>query len=196
MLIANVSLPGGRSDWSSSLFDSIFTRLQSLPGVKDTGAIDSLFDLGPTDNLGLRTMEGHIPEPGKQWTALTWDTVRGDYFQAIGAQLLRGRYFSDQDGLHSPLVAIIDESAARRYWPGRAHSVNDSKVRIVAGRMTTGSPLSALCGTYRHMASSDDPHLIFTNGTGRAETPLPILWCEPRVIRERLRRRCAARFAV
>lgn len=118
VLIANVSLPGGSSGWSSNVFDSIFARLQSLPGVKDTGAIDSLFDLGPTDNLGLRSMEGHVPEPGKQWTALTWDTVRGDYFQTIGAPLLRGRYFSDQDGLHSPLVAIIDESAARRYWPG------------------------------------------------------------------------------
>jgi putative ABC transport system permease protein len=118
VLIANVSLPGGSSGWSSNLFDSIFARLQSLPGVKDTGAIDSLFDLGPTGNLGLRSVEGHAPEPGKQWTALTWNTVRGDYFQTIGAQLLRGRYFSDQDRLHSPLVAIIDQGAARRYWPG------------------------------------------------------------------------------
>jgi predicted permease len=118
VLTARVSLPGGSSVWPSALFDSIVARLQVLPGVKDTGAIDGLFDLGPTDNLGLRNVEGHFPEPRKQWTALTWDTVRGDYFQAIGAQLLRGRYFSDEDGPYSPLVAVVDESAAHRYWPG------------------------------------------------------------------------------
>jgi predicted permease len=138
VLIANVSLPGGSSGGSSYLFDPIFTKLQSLPGVKDTGAIDSLFDFGPTDNLGLRSIEGHVPEPSKQWTALTWDTIRGDYFQTIGARLLGGRYFSDQDGLHSPLVAIIDESAARRYWPGENAVGKRFKGQDRRGRMTTG----------------------------------------------------------
>ncbi len=38
--------------------------------------------------------------------------------QVTGSQLLHGRYFSEEDGPHSPLVAVIDESAARRYWPG------------------------------------------------------------------------------
>ena len=118
VLTVNISLAGGSSGWPAPLFDSVDARLRSLPGVKDTGAVDSLFDLGSTDNLGLRSVEGHLPEPRKQWTALTWDTVRGDYFQAIGAQLLHGRYFSEEDGAHSPLVAVIDESAARRYWPG------------------------------------------------------------------------------
>jgi predicted permease len=117
-MTVNVSLPGGSSGWPSSLSDSLLARLQIVPGVRDTGAIDGLFDLGPTGNLGLRSVEGHVPESRKQWTALTWDTVRGDYFQAIGAQLLRGRYFSDQDGPHSPLVAVVDERAAHRYWPG------------------------------------------------------------------------------
>ena len=117
-LTANISLSGGSSGWPSSIFESILARLQAVPGVKDTGAIDSLFDLSPTGNLGLRSIEGRSPEPHEQWTALTWDTVRGDYFQAIGSQLLRGRYFSEEDGPHSPLVAVIDERAARRYWPG------------------------------------------------------------------------------
>jgi putative ABC transport system permease protein len=36
----------------------------------------------------------------------------------MGAQLLSGRWFNESDGPGSPLVAIIDESTARRYWPG------------------------------------------------------------------------------
>jgi putative ABC transport system permease protein len=63
VLTMNVSFPSRSSDWLASLLDSIVARLQEVPGVKDTGAIDSLFQLGPTDNLGLRTVEGHIPEP-------------------------------------------------------------------------------------------------------------------------------------
>jgi putative ABC transport system permease protein len=117
VLTVNLSLAGGSSGWPSSVFAGVVARLQALPGVKDAGAIDSLFDLGPTNSLGLRSIEGRPPEPREQWTALTWDTVRGDYFQAIGAQLLRGRYFSEEDSPHSPLVAVIDESAALRYWP-------------------------------------------------------------------------------
>src|SRR5207249_2972138 len=37
--------------------------------------------------------------------------------QVMGARLLRGRFFSDQDGPDSSLVAIVDETMARRYWP-------------------------------------------------------------------------------
>jgi predicted permease len=118
VLKVNISLPGGSSGWPSSFFDLVVAKLQAVPGVTDVGAIDNFFDLGPTGNLGLRSVEGHAPEQREQWTALTWDTVRGDYFQTIGAQLLRGRYFSEDDGPHSPLVAVIDERAARRYWPG------------------------------------------------------------------------------
>jgi putative ABC transport system permease protein len=114
----NVALPGGRSSWPTSFYDPMAGRLKAVPGVDAVGAIDSLFDLGSSSNLGLRSIEGHIPEPRDQWTELTWDTVSGDYFEAIGAQLLRGRYFSGEDRAHSPLVAVIDESMARRYWPG------------------------------------------------------------------------------
>ncbi|MGA7765360.1 MAG: FtsX-like permease family protein [Candidatus Sulfotelmatobacter sp.] len=39
------------------------------------------------------------------------------YFTSSGVQLLRGRYFSELDGPDSPLVTIVDESMARRYWP-------------------------------------------------------------------------------
>jgi MacB-like periplasmic core domain len=71
------------------------------------------------DNLGLRAIEGRPPEPSDQWTPLSWVSIRGEYFQAMGAALLGGRYFTSQDGPQFPLVAIIDESMARRYWPGQ-----------------------------------------------------------------------------
>jgi putative ABC transport system permease protein len=100
-----------------AFLDSALERVRALHGVQAVGAIDGLFELGGAGILGLRSVEGRAAEPREQWTALTWKTISGDYMQAMGAQLLRGRFFSEQDGPHSPLVAIINESMARRYWP-------------------------------------------------------------------------------
>jgi putative ABC transport system permease protein len=44
--------------------------------------------------------------------------VSGDYFRAMGTTVLEGRVFTDRDGPGAPLVAVIDESLAARYWPG------------------------------------------------------------------------------
>ena len=119
VLKLNMALSGGSSEWPATLYDAIVDRLRAVPGVTAVGAIDSMFDLGQTDNLALHAIEGRASEPRQQWTALTWDTVRGDYFAAIGAQLIHGRYFNDSDSARAPLVAVIDESMARRYWPGK-----------------------------------------------------------------------------
>jgi putative ABC transport system permease protein len=44
--------------------------------------------------------------------------VNSNYFQAIGIPLLKGRSFSEQDRDKSPSVIIINDTMARRYWPG------------------------------------------------------------------------------
>jgi predicted permease len=111
-------LAGNTPERAGDLYAALMERLRAFPGVQFAGAIDGLFELGKISNLGLRTIEGRDPEPRQRWTPLRWSAVRGDYFQAMGVQLLRGRYFSAQDGANSPLVAIIDERMAERYWPG------------------------------------------------------------------------------
>src|SRR5262249_55078446 len=93
--------------------------INRLPGVRAAGAIDSMFFLGDRANFGLRAVEGSAPEPRERWTPLAWTTISGDYFQAIGVPLLRGRFFNDRDTRGATPVVIINETAARRYWPGR-----------------------------------------------------------------------------
>jgi putative ABC transport system permease protein len=117
-LTTRITLPAETQAARRKAFlDSVVERVQALPGVRAVGAIDGLFQLGGASNLGLRSVEGRVVEPNDQWTALTWKTVSGEYLQAMGAPLLRGRFFSDEDGPNSPLVALINESMARRYWP-------------------------------------------------------------------------------
>jgi predicted permease len=117
ILTMSINLPAATPERSDATYDSVLQRVGTLPDVQVAGAVDSLFDLGSIDNLGLRSVEGKTVEPKENWSPLRWASARGDYFQAMGAALLRGRYFSAQDGAYSPLVAIVDESMARRYWP-------------------------------------------------------------------------------
>jgi predicted permease len=48
---------------------------------------------------------------------VSFDTVTPDYFQTMGIPLLGGRTFSSADRPDTPGVAIINENAARRFWP-------------------------------------------------------------------------------
>jgi predicted permease len=45
--------------------------------------------------------------------------VSPEYFHLLGMTLLRGRPFVDQDLEAAPLVAVINQAAARTYWPGK-----------------------------------------------------------------------------
>jgi putative ABC transport system permease protein len=93
-------------------------RVRSLPGVQAAGFTSYVFRVGITRTHALRAVEGRPPEPVETWGNLEWSNISGDYFQAMGVPLLRGRFFTDHDGPDAPPVVIVNETAARRYWPG------------------------------------------------------------------------------
>jgi MacB-like periplasmic core domain len=51
---------------------------------------------------------------------LSWPSqIMGNYFQAAGIPLLQGREFTPADDAKAPLVAIVNEKLAQRFWPGQ-----------------------------------------------------------------------------
>jgi predicted permease len=56
-----------------------------------------------------------------------------DYFQTLHIPLLRGRDFNERDKDGSPRVAIIDESFARRFWPGYPHGEDPIGQHLLVG---------------------------------------------------------------
>jgi predicted permease len=109
------ALPGDRR---AALYRQAMTRIGRLPGVRAAGAISTMFFLGDEAKFGLRAVEGRPLESREQWTPMKWATISGDYFQALGVPLIRGRFFSDQDTNGSSPVVIINETMAHRYWQG------------------------------------------------------------------------------
>jgi predicted permease len=101
-----------------ALYQEAMGRIRQLPGVRAVGAAATMFWSDDDMRFGLRAIDGHPDQPRDQWEALAWTTIRGDYFQAVAVPLLRGRLFEDTDTREAPLVVVVNETMARRYWPG------------------------------------------------------------------------------
>jgi predicted permease len=108
-------------DQRAALYREAITRVGQLPGVKAAGAISTMFFtmffMGDEAKFGLSAVEGRLAESRHQWMPLKWATISGDYFEALGVPLLRGRFFGDGDTRITTPVIIINETMARRYWP-------------------------------------------------------------------------------
>jgi len=94
---------------------SLVERLRALPGVSHADTIDFMPFSG---NYGASSFSiiGQAPDPKAPSPVVIMASTGGDYFQAMGIPLLRGRAFTDADGGSAPKVAIIDETVARRFF--------------------------------------------------------------------------------
>jgi predicted permease len=63
--------------------------------------------------------EGAPPTDPSQQPAADNEVVQGDYFQALGINLLRGRTFNEQDTAASPKVVIVDQTLADMTFKGQ-----------------------------------------------------------------------------
>ena len=93
---------------------ALLERLRAFPGVRGA-ALASTLPLSPSSYLSFQ-IEGREPQPGEDLQPFD---VSDDYFRTMGVRLLRGRAIGPQDGPGAPRVAVVDEEAARRFWPGR-----------------------------------------------------------------------------
>jgi ABC-type antimicrobial peptide transport system permease subunit len=85
---------------------AIITVAPELAGYDETRSSALLADL----------LERARTLPGVESVDVT--TVSSGYFETMDIALLRGRDFADQDDGSAPQVVIVNEAAARRFWPG------------------------------------------------------------------------------
>lgn len=65
------------------------------------------------------SIEGRERSSSNGTLKLPLTLVSDDYFGILGVSLRSGRFFDTTDDRNSALVAIVDETIARRYWPGQ-----------------------------------------------------------------------------
>ena len=133
IVTANIQLPNPNDSKTDPYLDiprratfdrELLRRIKAFPGV-ELAAITSAL---PTTNTNPSAVGGLANEsfaiedrPVESSQDLHAERIRisPDYFKVLQSTLLRGRSFTEGDEDGKPLVAIIDETTARKYWPDR-----------------------------------------------------------------------------
>ena len=107
------------------------SHLEALPGVEGVGIADDL-PIAGTDSSMLLTVEGREAAPGERLISGV-HVVNPRYLEAMGIPLLEGRTFTERDTSEAPEVILVNETMARRLWPGE---------EAVGKRIKLGNPNS------------------------------------------------------
>jgi putative ABC transport system permease protein len=99
-----------------AFYPRLLERIQALPGVRAAAASNSL----PPDSTEFSddfTVEGRPAVPNQPPPITYVIRVSPDYFRAFGIPLRSGRYFNAADSSNAPMVAVINETMARQFFP-------------------------------------------------------------------------------
>jgi putative ABC transport system permease protein len=114
----DLGLPSLRYDTDQkriAFYRDLTNQVQSLPGVVSAGVVTPLPSAGDFDMTGVYIE--HQPVPPGQAPSVDRYIMTPGYLQALGIRLERGREITDQDRQDAPLVVLVSESLATRFWP-------------------------------------------------------------------------------
>jgi len=162
VLVARISLPSPayREPQIAAFQTRIVPRLAGLPGVRAV-ALTTTAPFSHGNNQQEFVVRGHEPAPSQPIPVASARLVTPGYFAAVGTRLLRGREFDDRDREGSPLVGIVDESLARRYWADG----NAVGAQIRLGNLSSTNPWVTVVGvvaSVRHGNLAKEPdHYLY-----------------------------------
>jgi predicted permease len=119
VLTARVDLPNTRYPDRTArrtFTDRSLEAIRQLPGVQAAGFTTGL-PFTAQNSSSVIVAEGYVMAPGESVIAPSQISVTPGYFETMGIPLKRGRSLGAQDGPDSPLVIIVDERLARKFWP-------------------------------------------------------------------------------
>ena len=158
VITAQLRVDGTRYDSSSAVnqfYDDVLGAIARTPGVVAAGASMST----PAQGKEYSTMflEGAPPAVGAP-PDIGYNMVRGDWFKALKIPLVAGRTFNATDTPDGPKVVMINEAAARTYFPG-GNAVG-SRVRIGPNPAAPWVTIVGVVGDMRDAANWEAPAAI------------------------------------
>ncbi|MGH9768484.1 MAG: ABC transporter permease [Blastocatellia bacterium] len=152
----DLGLQGYNVERGRAFYQQLEQRVGSLPGVEQV----SLADTTPltTDADTTIVIDGYTPPTGLEGVVINYSVVSPNYFQTLGIPLPRGRSFSLQDHPDAPRVVILNETAARRFWPGQ----DALGKRVGLGRSVSAEVIGiARDGKYVTLGEDPRPYIYF-----------------------------------
>jgi macrolide transport system ATP-binding/permease protein len=120
VVVSSVDLfsSGYKPDRAKIFYEQMLERIRALPGVQSVALARvrpfsyTVYSSAPVE------IEGYQPPRNEQVTA-DYNQVGEGYFSTIGIPIVAGREFTRNDDENAPPVAIVNETMAAKYWPGK-----------------------------------------------------------------------------
>ncbi|MDP2390645.1 MAG: ABC transporter permease, partial [Acidobacteriota bacterium] len=140
-----------------AFYQEFFARMESLPGVVAVGGTTRV-PLGSTSVTTTVQIDGR-PVPIAELPEVQFRRAMHDYFEAMGIPIRRGRNFDPTDGATAPPVAVINETMAKRLFPGQ--DAVGQRVRTGAGATGPWTTIVGVIGDIRHGGLEEEPQPEF-----------------------------------
>jgi predicted permease len=121
VLTFHVALPASRYGQPQAIdrfVTGLLARLRALPGVESAGVIDRL-PIADDEQTARLTLEHTVADPPEKRPLIASSAIAGDLLTALRIPLRQGRAITDVEMTDGAPVALINEEAARRFWPGQ-----------------------------------------------------------------------------
>jgi|CXWL01.1.fsa_nt_gi predicted permease len=141
MLVGRIELQGldyVETGQRSRFYNQLIERVRQVPGVA-AAAVSSRDLVNPGVYADVE-IDGRTPQRAQDRTGAWLEVVSRDYFSLVDLPARSGRLFSTSDTAESTPVALVNESFARRHWPGK--SALGERVR----RQEEGAPWATVIG--------------------------------------------------
>ena len=137
--------------------EGLIERFTSIAGVTDVAASRMVPLQGGRLQLGGLHAPGYAGPGGNDNVEAGWDAVSADYFKTLQMPIVSGRSFGAQDRQGAPYVAIVNETLARRVWPGQ-NPIGQTLIQNTGGdeKRTLQIVGVARDSKYRSVAESPD----------------------------------------
>jgi predicted permease len=121
---------------AQEFFDRLVEKLRALPGVESASAERWAPLWFNGRGWSTANVEGYTPKPD-EYMGIDFNVVGSNYFTTMKIPLISGRDFAERDRRGAPESIIVNETMARRFWPGKdpvGHRVYfDDKWRTAIG---------------------------------------------------------------
>jgi len=121
-LAAELKLPASKATnpiERSNFLAALLERAQALPGVRSAALVADLPMGGGSDSLGFHIAGRPDPTP-KPYFSANFNIASPGYFETMAIPLRAGREFAPRDAGSAPGVIVVNETAARTFWPGES----------------------------------------------------------------------------
>jgi len=135
-----------------NVLEAALAQLRAVPGVQAATVVAPSPMDAPWTLMPFNAEGSSAPQPRGFYMSYSRLPVPG-YFGTVGQPLLQGRDFNDRDNADAPLVCIVSQSIAKRFWP------NESPVgkRIKWGRLDSERPWFTIVGVVGDVKAIADP---------------------------------------